>query len=254
MSGINEKKTKEKNILILEDEPSSLRYLIRIVENCSPLEVHVFGYTNLRDAYQCLEHREVSLFIVDIMLTQNEHNREGYQFIEEMRKREEYHNIPVIFVTGLEEPRKKAYEDLHCLGYIQKPYDVDEIHRMVRRGLTYQPVEVRSRLSLKKDGILYLLDADQIVYIRIIGKQLFVKSYGKPLCRYGYQSMKEIISQIKTESMISCGKGLLVNGRYLDHLDRKERKLYLKDDTAPLKLTISGLKDSIHSITDSMTQ
>ena len=36
MSGITTKDI-NKNILILEDEPTALRYLIQIVEECSPL-------------------------------------------------------------------------------------------------------------------------------------------------------------------------------------------------------------------------
>lgn len=254
MEGTNAKDTKEKNILIIEDEPMALRYLIKIVEDCSPLECHVFGYTNLREAFDCMKHRKISLFIVDIMLDQSEHNREGYQFIEEIRSNEEYRHVPVIFVTGLEEPRAQAYKDLHCFGYIQKPYDVNEIHKMVKKCLTYKPLEGKSKLHLKKDGIHILFDADQIVYVRIIGKNLFVKVHGKPLCQYGYLTMKEIAEQLKTESMITCGKGLLVNGRYMDHLDQKGRMLYLKDDAEPLKLTRSGLKENIHSITDSFSQ
>lgn len=254
MEGTNAKDTREKNILIIEDEPMALRYLIKIVEDCSPLECHVFGYTNLREAFDCMKHRKISLFIVDIMLDQSEHNREGYQFIEEMRNDEEYRHVPVIFVTGLEEPRAQAYKDLHCFGYIQKPYDVDEIHRMVKKCLNYRPVEGKAKLHLKKDGIHILFDADQIVYVRIVGKNLFVKVQGKSLCQYGYLTMKEITEQLKTESMITCGKGLLVNGRYMDRLDQKSRMLYLKDDAEPLKLTRSGLKENIHSITDSFSQ
>ena len=254
MEEINAKETEEKNILIIEDEAAALRYLIKIVEDCSPLEYHVFGYTNLREAFECMKHRKFSLFIADIMLNQNEHNREGYQFIEKIRASEEYRYIPVIFVTGLEEPRALAYKDLHCFGYIQKPYDRDEINQMVRKCLAYKKVEGKARFHLKKDGIHIFLDPDQIVYVRITGKNLSVKVHGKPLCQYGYLTMKEIMEQLKTEPMVPCGKGLLVNGRYMDHLNQIERKLYLKDDSEPLKLTRSGLKENIHSITDSLSQ
>ena len=42
--------------------------------------------------------------------------------------------------------------------------------------------------------------------------------------------------------------------KYMDQLDQKERRLYLKDDAEPLKLTRAGLKENIHSITDSLSQ
>ena len=54
--------------------------------------------------------------------------------------------------------------------------------------------------------------------------------------------------------MIMCGKGLLVNGKYMDYLDQKERKLYLKGEAEPLKLTRAGLKENIHSITDGLSR
>ena len=78
--------------------------------------------------------------------------------------------------------------------------------------------------------------------------------YGRPLDQYAYLTMKEIMEQLKSEPMVTCGKGLLVNGKYMDQLDQKERRLYLKDDAEPLKLTRAGLKENIHSITDSLSQ
>ena len=39
MSGTEQGNTIVKNILILEDEPAALRYLVKIVEDCSPLEL-----------------------------------------------------------------------------------------------------------------------------------------------------------------------------------------------------------------------
>ena len=224
MSGTEQGNTIVKNILILEDEPAALRYLVKIVEDCSPLEYCVFGYTGLKEAYECMKHRTISLFMVDIMLDQKKCNREGYRFIE----------------------------DLHCFGYIQKPYDVNAIHRMVKKCLTYNPVEAKARLHLKNDGIHVLFDTDQVVYVRITGKNLSVKVHGKPLAQYAYLTMKEIMEQLKSEPMIMCGKGLLVNGKYMDYLDQKERKLYLKDEAEPLKLTRAGLKENIHSITDGL--
>lgn len=176
MEEINTKETEEKNILIIEDEAAALRYLIKIVEDCSPLEYHVFGYTNLREAFECMKHRKISLFIVDIMLNQNEHNREGYQFIEKIRSSEEYRYIPVVFVTGLEEPRALAYKDLHCFGYIQKPYDKDEINQMVRKGLAYKKVEGKARFHLKKDGIHIFLDPDQMCMFALQGR-IYLSKY-----------------------------------------------------------------------------
>ena len=71
MSGTEQGNSIVKNILILEDEPAALRYLVKIVEDCSPLEYCVFGYTGLKEAYECMKHRTISLFMVDIMLDQS---------------------------------------------------------------------------------------------------------------------------------------------------------------------------------------
>ena len=75
MSGTEQGNSIVKNILILEDEPAALRYLVKIVEDCSPLEYCVFGYTGLKEAYECMKHRTISLFMVDIMLDQKKCNR-----------------------------------------------------------------------------------------------------------------------------------------------------------------------------------
>ena len=61
MSGTEQGNTIVKNILILEDEPAALRYLVKIVEDCSPLEYCVFGYTGDRKSTRLnSSHRSLS--------------------------------------------------------------------------------------------------------------------------------------------------------------------------------------------------
>ena len=232
-----------KNILIIEDNPIALKSLIQIVKDCISSKEQVFGYTNCKGAVDCLKTHEISLLITDVTLGQNKENRDGIRFVEKLRESEKYRYLSVIFVNGLEDTRSHAYRDLHCIGYIEKKDQLQEFKEVVEKAMSFQPAEKTSRLHLKKDGVHVLFDTDQVEYVRIVGKQLFVKINGRPLELYGHMTMKEISQQLTQERMRNGGKGLLINERYVDHLDPKGKLLYLKNIAEPLKLSRAGYKE-----------
>lgn len=247
-------KTNPRNILIIEDDPDSLRYLILIVEDvCTPGD-KVYGCTNLEDAEKYMHEHCISLFLVDIMLENDAETKSGFEFVKKIRQEKEYAFTPVIFVTGLEEPRESAYKELHCYGYIQKPFLISEIQGLIKRSLAYPVKEKPKRLRLKKSGIYILLEQAKIVYIKAVRKHMYLQPYQQECMEFSYMPLADVLKDITDEKMLICEKGIAVNKRYVDYINLQERKIYLVENLGTINVTKMTLKDIIHSNTDIKTQ
>lgn len=239
----------EKSILIIEDEPVSLQFLLRIVDESCPPWCDIYGYDNLESAYRCMEQHEIILFIVDIRLSGEENDRSGYEFVEKIRTRKEYRFTPVIFVTGLEEPRADAYKELHCMGYLQKPLEKELVSRMVSTCLQFPKQEQPQKICIRQEGIYLFVEPDQIVYLKTNRKQLFILFRNGELQKYGYVPLRDILEQITSEKMILCGKGIAVNMKFIDRVRIKERELYLKGVDEPIPVSLNYMPHLTHSLT-----
>lgn len=240
---------REKCILIIEDEPSSLQFLLRIVGESCPLWCDIYGYDNLESAYRCMEQHEITLFIVDIRLTGEENDRSGYEFVEKLRMRKEYRFTPVIFVTGLEEPRADAYKELHCMGYLQKPFEREQIRQMITMCLDFPKPDRPKKICIRQEGVYLFVEPDQIVYLKTNRKQLFILFSNGELQTYGYVPLKDILEQITSEKMILCGKGIAVNMKFIERVRIKERELYLKGVDEPVRISLNYIPHITHSLT-----
>lgn len=246
---------KTKNILIVEDETPSLNFMKAIVkEICTP-EFRVYGCTNLEEAYEFLENHKVMLFLVDIMLGPRESTQNsGYEFVKNIRQKEEYQFTPVVFITGLEEPREDAYKELHCYGYIQKPFSVSEVQRMIKQCLEFPIKEHTHKLRLKKDGIFLLVEQSDVVYIKSTRGQMNVRLKDTGTIEFAYTPLGDMLKEFTEEKMLLCGKGLAVNQRYVDYVKLKEKRIYLTGDLGSINISKSHFATVIHSVADEKIQ
>lgn len=240
---------KEKSVLIVEDEPMALQFLMRVVGESCPSYYEVYGYDHVESAYQCMEQHEINLFIVDIRLMKEECDRSGYEFVEKLRKRTEYRFTPVIFVTGLEEPRSDAYKELHCMGYLQKPLDREQVSRMVSMCLDFPRQEQPKRICVRQEGVYLFVESDQIVYLQTKRKQLFIRLKNGEIQKFAYVPLRDILEQMPSEKMILCGKGIAVNRKCIDRVKVKEREVYLKEIEEPIPIGLNYMSKVIHSLT-----
>jgi CheY-like chemotaxis protein len=55
----------------------------------------------------------------------------GWEFAREFRSRYD-HRVPIVVLTAAEDARKRA-EEIAAEGYLGKPFDIDELLRIVRK-------------------------------------------------------------------------------------------------------------------------
>src|SRR5918994_3609067 len=116
------------SILIVDDD-ESMRDLLRLHLSAAGYEVNVAedaiaaGYLVLRSP--------PDLIISDI----NMPHMDGFEFIEALKADKSLPEIPVIFLTSLEEGDHRG-KSLGAVGYITKPVMADQLLRLVARHVS----------------------------------------------------------------------------------------------------------------------
>lgn len=134
------------NILIVDDHPESLRLLSQV------LSKRGYKVRPTRDGKFALKFARSTppdLILLDIMMP----GMDGYQVCEQLKACAKTKNIPVIFISGLNEvfDKVKAFS-LGAADYIAKPFQTEEVvsriqNQLLLSRLSKQIVEQNARLQ-----------------------------------------------------------------------------------------------------------
>lgn len=117
----------KKKIMVVDDEPDQIFSLKLILEHDS--EYEIIGANN---GLQCLELLEKSkipdLILLDIMMPK----MNGWDVLEQLKKKSEWKDIPVIFLTALTAKDKRNKDVWKADGYIEKPYDLEDLKKTIK--------------------------------------------------------------------------------------------------------------------------
>ncbi|MCB2181034.1 MAG: response regulator [Desulfobulbaceae bacterium] len=106
-------------ILIFDDDFSNLTLLSMILQDGS---FSVLEADHWEKAQNLLEHNKVDLILLDIVLA----DLDGYQICKKIKNHQKFQDIPVIFITSLDEPfdEEKGFM-AGAVDYLRKPIHPD---------------------------------------------------------------------------------------------------------------------------------
>ncbi len=118
-----------KNILVVDDS-SSIRELLKITLEAEDYQV-TLGVDGV-DALKYLDGRRFDLIITDLHMP----NMNGLELISEIRKKELYKYVPILFLTTETKADLKLQAKKEgATGWLTKPFDSDKLKRTVKRVL-----------------------------------------------------------------------------------------------------------------------
>lgn len=221
----------KKTVLIIEDNFEQMNMLKQLVLTASDnVEIHTAD--NVSSAYKLLMEKTVDVFLVDIILdTSRPGDTAGIRLVERLRQIQKYMFTPVIFVTSLEDPRMYAYTDLHCIGYIEKPFDPARIVKLVEKALNYTTErEKETTLSFRKDGIFYPVNLKEIIYMESLKHIMYIHMVDGSVLEIPYKTCKCVLQEEDTSGrLLQCSRGVLVNREYIKGIDSSNRYVMLKN-------------------------
>jgi len=110
-----------KKILIVDDSNTNVVLLEAILKNRG---YKILTAMTVKEAFSILESDPPQLILLDLLMP----NVNGFEFLEEIKKKEVTRNIPVIVVSAVsDETNKKRTENLGASDYIEKPVDINEL-------------------------------------------------------------------------------------------------------------------------------
>lgn len=174
-------------VLVVDDTPANLSLLL---DALSEVGYELLVAESGRSALSLLEHTTPDLVLMDLIMP----GMDGIATCRKLKERLECRDVPVIFMTAIEEPAQKlrAFE-AGALDYITKPVYPPEVlarvaaHLKIRRlqaSLADElalRVEAENQLSHSLDRAVILADASgHIVFSTRLAADLLHKHFGVP--------------------------------------------------------------------------
>lgn len=212
-----------KNILIIEDTEVSRNVLKKIITECEK-SVRIYNADNVAEAYRLANEVSIDLFLVDIILEPDKPRKMGgIEFVSHIRDTKQYAYTPVIFITSLEDPKLHAYSELHCYGYIEKPFDDRKVKELVTKALGMPTMEQRKEfVYFKKNGIVFAVRLAEIVYIDTSWKKVHIHCVDDELI-VPYMSIDSLLEKLGSRKFIRCSRSVVVNRDYIKTVDPASR-------------------------------
>jgi CheY-like chemotaxis protein len=120
-----------KKILVVDDEPDTVRLTKKILENEN---FEVKTSFNGNDALKLIERifNDIDLILLDIMMP----GKSGFSVLEELKNDERFKKIPVICFTikNFNEDVQKA-KKLGAIGYLTKPFAGKDLIKYIKEKL-----------------------------------------------------------------------------------------------------------------------
>ena len=219
-----------KNILILEDYEAHRNILMKILQEIEGIRIYVA--TNKEEAYQIAIEKNIHLFLVDIILnTEIRGDVSGLNFVEAIRKIPKYVFVPLIFITSLEDPQLYAYKNLHCFGYIEKPFEPEYVKNLIKQALKFPDLKEEYKeektVYFRVDGVIYAVKSNDIIYMENSKRQLKIFT-AKETMIIPYKTCNQIMEEVGYENFIQCSRFTIVNKRYIQRIDYVNRYIKLK--------------------------
>lgn len=239
-----------KTVLVIEDNTRSADTIVKIINDLE-MNTTVYIAANAEDAYVLAMKNCIDLFVVDIMLNSlNPGDVSGMIFANNMRANKKYEHTPIIFTTSLEDPKLYAYSDIHCYYYIEKPYDVGKVSKIIAEALSIPRTETDSHnVYFRKDGIIYKKDVSEIIYIENSRSGQTVNLVNGQL-KLSYKPTKIILQELNNSCFIQCSRYVIVNKMYIDSVDIVNRYIKLKIADKQLEIGNTFKKSLMKEILD----
>ena len=217
-------------ILILEDSKDSLRALTAMVSRISK-DIAVVPVESLEKARAALQD-EANLFqafLLDINLKEQDmEDTSGMEFAREVRSDVRYAFTPVVMITSIANLELAAYRELHCYQYILKPYQQEEIEKLIRKVLFQTGESSEAYVLVRKDGVNYKIYCKDIVYLYAIPRGVCLVLQ-KETMKVPYLSIRQILEKLPQEQFVQCHRMYVVNRSYIDCVDIVNRIIRMKD-------------------------
>lgn len=207
------------NILVVDDTPQNLHLLSDIL---TKYKYKVRPVPNGKLALSAVEINPPDLIILDIMMP----GLDGYQVCKQLKNNPKTKDIPVIFVSAVDEPVDKVRAfTLGAVDYITKPFQMHEVLMRVKNQLTV--VTLNQKLQAKNEELNQTIcqlkkNQKQLVESE---RYLFIEKIFSGISKQVHEPIVDIQSSLR-ELDISQKSSLEKLPTFLQHISHEQQKYF----------------------------
>lgn len=125
---VEPKPEEKKNILVVDDDPMMLKLIKEQLKDIYSVATAI----NSNIAFKFLEKKKTDLILLDYEMP----GENGAQVLEKVRSNEATAQLPVIFLTGINDKEKiRKVLELKPQGYLLKPIDRDMLRDIIQKNI-----------------------------------------------------------------------------------------------------------------------
>jgi len=235
------------NILVVDDEKPSRNKIIRFIKKHRPDAVITEAQDGI-EAIEKLKSLKPDLVFLDIQMP----GMIGFDVIQRM----DMANMPpVVYITAFDEYAIQAFE-VHAVDYLLKPFDFKRfqvafnraLDSSVPKGKIRETINLMmeqkdkgpdylSRLMVKKDERIIIVNTDEIQFIKSQGK--YAEIHTQNHCHLIRRSLQSLQEQLDSKIFFRIHRSSIVNINFIKELQawfHGDYNVILKNDTE-LKLS-----------------
>ncbi|MBF4695872.1 LytR/AlgR family response regulator transcription factor [Fusibacter ferrireducens] len=215
-----------KKILIVEDDSIQRDLLIKWIDE---MEDHfrVYAASSDQEALSIAREEAIDLFVMDIDL-KSELN--GFEVAIQLRANPKYQLTWILFLTVESSYELRAYREVHCHAFLDKPYPKAALQSMVKKllGHVQRPEMITESkfLVAEAEQVLIRIRHAEIVFIEAKGRGSVVYTV-RGNYKLPYKSLKNIEEDLADDKeFFKVHRSYLINIHYVKSIQRFGLKQY----------------------------
>ncbi len=240
-----------KNILIIEDNTITSKGMSDALYREFNQNINVYIAKKIEEAYTISLLNRIDVFIIDIILdTHTVSDVSGLKLAEQIRKNEIYAFTPIIFITVLTDPELYTYRDLHAFAYLEKPFSMQDAIRIIRKALKAPSIiDDKRQFYFRKDGILYAVKTDEIVYIQVRNHVMTIYMT-EEILEVPYITIKKFLKNMDNRLFMQCNRSTLISKKFIKNIDLSNKCIGLSNPYKTVDIGPTFYKKVISEIED----
>lgn len=225
------------NILVVDDTPANLKVLTQMLSQQYKIRIAPSG----KFALESLNIEPPDLILLDILMPEID----GYQVCEKIKANEKTRNIPIIFISALNEviDKVKGFE-MGAVDYITKPFEPVEVLARIKNQLNLQSLrlelqeqnqKLQSEITVKKQ-----IESE----IQKLNEELNKRNEELEILNQDLEAFNyRVAHDLRNAITIITSKCFLLQHKYQDQLESPYQRYIASIEEAALQMsgTIDGL-------------
>ncbi len=214
------------NILIVEDDDTQRNSLYDTIHNKYP-GWRILTASNYQEALDLVSQsidikQYFSLFLLDIQLSCQSDDFNGFTLSTHIRSQKEYYNTSLLFLTSVSDKIQFALSHFHCYNYIVKPYSAEDVIYQIQQMLLTGLLTENVIMIIDVGRIRHRVSFPEICYIESKAPHtiVFHTKHGDITTReYHMDTLGDTLG----DDFVLCHKKYIVNISHIDSYDRTGR-------------------------------